>query len=65
MRFDTHNYDISVIRYIGTQSYLSDEYVVKFTKRNISDARVTFSLRITVRSANIDDSDYFDSLIYS
>lgn len=65
MRFDTHIYDISIIRYIGTRCYVSDEYVVKFIKRNISDVRVTFSLRVTVRSVSIDDSDYFDSPIYS
>lgn len=54
-----------VIRYIETRCYVSNEYLVKFIKRNISDARVTFSLRITVRSVDIDDSDYFDSPIYS
>lgn len=54
-----------VIRYIETRCYVSNEYLVKFIKRNISDVRVTFSLRITVRSVDIDDSDYFDSPIYS
>lgn len=54
-----------IIRYIETRCYVSNEYLVKFIKRNISDVRVTFSLRITVRSVDIDDSDYFDSPIYS
>lgn len=54
-----------VIRYIEIRCYVSNEYLVKFIKRNISDVRVTFSLRITVRSVDIDDSDYFDSPIYS
>ena len=38
-----------IIRYIETRCYVSNEYLVKFIKRNISDVRVTFSLRITVR----------------
>lgn len=54
-----------IIRYIETRCYVSNEYLVKFIKRNISDVRVTFSLRIIVRSVDIDDSDYFDSPIYS